>query len=62
MEELAMSKKNNASSKVGNPKEQPVKRPDSKEVPPEPDDHKHPARDTRETPVPNPNGKPVDKP
>lgn len=54
-----MSKKNNA-PKRGNPKEQPVNRPDRKE-PPEPDDGKHPARDTREAPVPNPNGEPVEK-
>jgi hypothetical protein len=60
MEELAMSKKNN--DKGGNPKDQPVNHPDRKEVPPEPDDHQHPARDTREAPVPNPNGEPVDKP
>ncbi|MBB4332652.1 hypothetical protein GGE50_006821 [Rhizobium leguminosarum] len=55
-----MSKKNN--DKGGNPKDQPVNHPDRKEVPPEPDDHKHPARDTREAPVPNPNDEPVDKP
>ncbi|MBP2442768.1 hypothetical protein [Rhizobium leguminosarum] len=38
------------------PKEHPVRRPDDKEVPPEPDDRKDPTRDTRETPAPNPNG------
>lgn len=37
-------------------KEQPVRRPDEKEAPVEPDDRKHPTRDTRETPAPNPNG------
>ncbi len=59
MEELAMSKKNTAPSKGGNPKEQPVNRPDRKEARLEPDDHEHPTRDTREAPVPNPNGEPV---
>lgn len=55
-----MSKKNNAPSQGGNLREQPVNRPDRKEAPPETDDHKPPARDTREAPVPNPNGEPVD--
>jgi len=45
-----MSKKND--DKGGNPKDQPVNHPDRKEVPPEPDDHQHPARDTREAPCP----------
>lgn len=57
-----MSRKNNDPSKVANPKEQPVNRPERKEAPPELGDHKQPARDIREAPVPNPNGDPVDEP
>jgi hypothetical protein len=42
------------------PKEKPARRPNDKEAPSAPDDCKHPTRDTRETPAPNPNGKPVE--
>lgn len=56
-----MPAKNAAPSEKGIPKDQRVNRPDHKEAPPDPDDRKDPPRDTREAPVPNPNGEPVDK-
>lgn len=53
-----MPKKIAAPPKKVDPEEQPVRLPDHQEAPPEPDDRKHPCRDTRETPAPNPNGEP----
>ena len=53
-----MPKKTPAPPKWVDPKKQPVRRPDQKEA--APNDRKHPTRDTRETPAPNPNGERVD--
>ncbi|MGF6178807.1 hypothetical protein ABIE33_007127 [Ensifer sp. 4252] len=55
-----MPKKIAVSPESGAPKKQPVRRPVRQEATPEPDDCKHPCRDTRETPAPNPNGEPFD--
>jgi len=60
LEELAMPKKIPAPPKRVDPKKQPVRRPDDKEAAPESNDRKHPTRDTRETPAPNPNGERID--
>lgn len=55
-----MSKKTADPPKRVDPRAQPIRRPDDKEAPSEPDDRKHPARDIREMPAPNPNGDPAD--
>jgi hypothetical protein len=53
-----MSTKIAAPPKKIDPKEKPARRSDDTEPSSAPDDRKHPTRDTRETPAPNPNGKP----
>jgi hypothetical protein len=53
-----MPKKINGTPKRIDPKEKRVGHPDDQEAR-KPDD-RHPCRDTRESPSPNPNGEPVD--
>jgi len=52
-----MPKKITVLDKRIDPKEQPVGHSDDQVAPAESDDRKHPPRDTRETPAPNPNDK-----